>query len=321
MTEITEATPTTESQPSTPPTTEAATSEATRPSEDLSLESQIDRILDAEATTPDAPVTDDPKEAEGPPKADQAVAEDLSGYEFSKRIPEEALKEPAVLKFLKEQEDGVKKLVERNKERESELGQWGQVLEDLKKPETQEATLKRIISEAQEALGMIGQKEETPAEGPDWQALGYEDEDAYTVVETHIAKALERMGVPQIKKTVEQVESERQAAVRERQYQGWLKDTAPVVIKQIADSYNGFQVTPEQVDQALRLYPQFAKDNPAQAVKVHLTDQLVQHMVGAARKDAPKAPDMIQAGPNLDTINLTPGESSIEELVHKLPVS
>ena len=128
---------------------------------------------------------------------------------------------------------------------------------------------------------------------------GYSDEELHKVsvedavaavrgeTKTAIAEALREAGVGELTEAAKQAQ---QAKARER----YSKVVAPQVIKDIAESTNGFKVTKAQVAEAIELHPYLANaKRPTDAGRLHLAKEITAHLTADPKKEKAKPGDLV----------------------------
>lgn len=118
------------------------------------------------------------------------------------------------------------------------------------------------------------------ASDKDWEAAGFYSEKEYELHQKQ-QKLDERLA------KFEEAERRR---TEERQLQGWVNATAQKVAKQVAGRYDGFEVTPAMLKEAVENLPQL-RDKPVEAVTKWFAQELYAHGQGKASRSK-RMPEM-----------------------------
>lgn len=227
--------------------------------------------------------------------SDDDVSDDWE-YELPSLDP--ALAEnPVLLKRAQDYEKGVKKLINRVKEKESELGdltnlaEWNKALSD---PETVKPALTHLVKELSKMYNLdvydlvLDAQDNTQSFTPDTS-------DINALVEAKVQEKLkayeEDLGYVRQKKQKEETESA---------LQNYLKAVATKTIKEIASADNGWQIDEGMIREAVQALPNLIKD-PVKAVRAYYSDERLAHYqrVGRTDKKGPTLTTQSNVGYNL----------------------
>ena len=227
--------------------------------------------------------------------SDDDVSDDWE-YELPSLDP--ALAEnPVLLKRAQDYEKGVKKLINRVKEKESELGdltnlaEWNRALSD---PETVKPALTHLVKELSKMYNLdvydiiLDAQDNTQSFTPDAS-------DINALVEAKVQEKLkayeEDLGYVRQKKQKEETESA---------LQNYLKAVSTKTIKEIASADNGWQIDEGMIREAVQALPNLIKD-PVKAVRSYYSDERLAHYqkVGRTDKKGPTLTTQSNVGYNL----------------------
>jgi hypothetical protein len=287
-------------------------------------------ILKLNESSPEETVEAPTKEATEDPEVETPVeipppdeeADTPEGEEADLQLDAELAKNPALKERWDQRMKGVDKLVERNKAQAEALGSWNQIAEALEDPQRAFETYENIGRILADIHGKAPKTLTATAhaaqdKGADWKTLGFEDEDEFMASRLEFdskegyqsfKKALHELQGPvidalkakiaKLEGDVEGTKAEREAAKAEREkaenaqrYNAWINATAPKVVEQIAKEDQGWKITTDMVDKAVRKFPHLIK-TPIEAVYAAYPKELKAHYAKANRKDAPKGPEL-----------------------------
>jgi hypothetical protein len=220
-------------------------------------------------------------------------------FEFPKLDPELS-KNPELLERAKNYEKGIKKLVNRVKEKEAEMGnlenlsEWNKVLSN---PETVAPGLKHLVKNLAEMynldiydlyLGTVNDSDTTST--TDYS--DYSTSDIDKLVEAKVNERLKAyeddLGYVRQKKEKEQTE---------HALNNYVRNVSTKTISSIAQTDNGWKVTDDMIKTAIQNLPNLLND-PIKAVRSFYSDERLAHYQKLSRgKDT--APNLVQANSNV----------------------
>lgn len=283
----------------------------------------------AKAKTPEPGKTDEEEASDEDGNADDAPdLKDLEGYEFVKRVDPELLREPTIVEYLKQQEDGHRKLISQAKAEKERMGNWASWADALGDPETAADAYEQLGEGLRKAGILKGAKApaKAAASAPDtfdWTEH-FESEEDYKAFQraadaTYGSKIAElEAKLAKFEESQSKAEQNQQASRNEALYKSWLSENSPVIIERLQRDESGWTVTPEMVDEAVRSFPEIAKTDPVRAVKLYHSDARAAHIAAAARGSATKAPEMPETAANEVTSSPITSEMSSREILDRL---
>jgi hypothetical protein len=206
---------------------------------------------------------------------------------------------PVLLKRAQEYEKGVKKLINRVKEKEAEMGnlqnlaEWNKVLSD---PETVAPSLKHLVKNLASMYNLDVYDLYLGTVNDDTDDVSFVSEDYSTSSQADIDKLVEAKVNERLKAYEEDLGYVRQKKEKEQTevaLNNYVKSVSTKTISSISQTDNGWKITEDMIKTAVQNLPNLLND-PIKAVRSYYSDERLAHYQTLSRgKD--KAPNLAPA--------------------------
>lgn len=252
---------------------------------------------------------------------------------------------PKLKKRWDEQQAGLRKIYDREKELLPKIERMASYVDGLAKPETAGSTLKEVLEltaantrmSVADLLKAAGISAQTPAQNASTAAAQtgaqsngqktevfaahrdkFLNDDEYEFANEIGGLILEqfRTELGPLTDMIRSMQSGQAAAGTQTKFAQAVKAELPKVSGYFGSNYDGFSVTEQMLSEALETFPHLA-DKPIEAVKKHFTDDLIKHTRAKAAKPVErKAPEGLSSDDSRGSRGLDPDEEITAETVY-----